>query len=164
VVDISCDSSTAYFGDSTSTGMEVEPFSIGSTGLLAPLPTFTNSSGNNSSNVLLSTDGNTLVVDNNSSLQITTLAVGTGGALTYEATTALNNPNVDQSSSTTLITNKGGGRVFMAEQGITGEPGALGLLKVKAGALKEVNGSPSATGDPNSPAVSIATYPGKVCQ
>ena len=52
-VDISCDGSTAYFGD-TATNTQVEVFSVGSSGELKELNNFTNKNGESSNNVMLS--------------------------------------------------------------------------------------------------------------
>src|SRR5437660_7585564 len=89
-VEISCDSSTVYFGDAPSNETQIEVFSISPTGELSEINNFIDHHGADSSSVLLSPDETTLYVGNNNSRQITALSVGPGGTLSYGSTTTLN--------------------------------------------------------------------------
>jgi len=133
-VDISCDGTTAYFGD-TASGTQVEVFSISSSGELKELNNFTNKNGESSNNVILSLDGKHLYVSNTMSNQITTLSVGSNGALTYDSTLKLNKAGVYALGLATGT----GLDLFVSEQN-TSE--SIGVLTAKRGALKEVPGSP----------------------
>ncbi len=72
-VEINCDSTVAYFGD-TASNTQVEAFSINASGGLKEIDNFTNTNGQSSNNVMLSVDGKHLYVSNTSSNQITTLS------------------------------------------------------------------------------------------
>jgi 6-phosphogluconolactonase len=134
-VDISCDGTTAFFGDAAS-NTQVESFSISSTGELKELDNFTNKNGESSYNVMLSVDGKYLYVSNTISNQITTLSVGSNGTLTYESTVTLRKPG---RYALGLATGTGL-NVFVSEQN---NPESIGVLVVgNGGALKEVLGSP----------------------
>jgi hypothetical protein len=134
-VEISCDGTTAYFGDAAS-NTQVEVFSISSSGELKELNNFTNKNGESSNNVVLSFDGKHLYVSNTMSNQITTLSVGSNGALTYDSTVKLNKPGL---YALGLATGTSGLDVFVAEQN---NPEAIGVLAANGGTLKEVPGSP----------------------
>jgi 6-phosphogluconolactonase len=133
-VDISCDGTTAYFGDAAS-NTQVEVFSISSSGELKELNNFTNKNGQSSNNVMLSVDGKHLYVSNTMSNQITTLSVGSNGALTYESTVKLNKPGLFALGLATGT----GLDVFVSEQN---NPESIGVLAANGGTLKEVPGSP----------------------
>ena len=154
-VDISCDDSTAYFGDAA-TDIQVEVFSIAGNGKLTEINNFTNDSGENSNNVLLSADGQTLFVSNTMSAGVTTLAVGSGGSLTYGSSTKLNGSFSFVLDSATV---KSGARIFVSENG----PAQIGVLKASGTTLTEVAGSPFSLGVNNANVVSIAAVPTKVC-
>lgn len=134
-VEISCDGTTAYFGDAA-TNTEVEVFSISSTGELKELHNFTNKNGESSDNVMLSVDGKHLYVSNTMSNQITILSVGSNGALTYDSTVKLNKPGL---YALALATGTSGLDVFVSEQN---NPEAIGVLAANGDILKEVPGSP----------------------
>lgn len=134
-VDISCDGTTAYFGDAA-TNTQVESFSISSSGELKELHNFTNSNGQSSNNVMLSADGKHLYVSNTMSNQITTLSVGSTGTLTYDSTVKLNKPGV---FALGLATGTSGGDIFVSEEN---NPEAIGVLAASGGTLREVIGSP----------------------
>jgi 6-phosphogluconolactonase (cycloisomerase 2 family) len=134
-VEISCDGTTAYFGDAAS-NTQVEVFSISSSGELKELNNFTNKNGESSNNVMLSFDGKHLYVSNTMSNQITTLSVGSNGALTYDSTVKLNKPGL---YALGLATGTGGLDVFVSEQN---NPEAIGVLAANGDTLKEVPGSP----------------------
>jgi 6-phosphogluconolactonase (cycloisomerase 2 family) len=136
-VDISCDGTTAYFGDAAS-NTQVEVFSISSSGELKELNNFTNKNGQSSNNVMLSVDGKHLFVSNTTSNQITTLSVGSNGALTYDSTLKLNKPGL---YALGLATGTSGQDLFVSEQN-TSE--SIGVLTANGGTLKEVPGSPFA--------------------
>lgn len=136
-VDISCDSSTAYFGDAAS-HTQVEAFSISSTGELKELNNFTNENGESSNNVILSVDGTHLYVSNTMSNQITTLSVGSNGALTYDGTLKLDKPG---QYALGLSTGTSGLNLFVSEEN---NPESIGVLATNGGSLKEVPGSPFA--------------------
>jgi len=134
-VDISCDSTTAYFGDAAS-NTQVEVFSISSTGELKELNNFTNQNGAGSYNLILSVDGKHLYVSNTMSNQITTLSVGSNGTLTYDSTVKLNKPGL---YALGLATGTNGLDLLVSEQN---NPESIGVLAVNGGTLKEVPGSP----------------------
>lgn len=154
-VDISCDDSTAYFGDAA-TNIQVEVFSIAANGKLTEINNFTNNSGENSNNVLLSTDDKTLFVGNTMSAGVTTLATGSGGSLTYGSTTILKGSFLFVLNSATV---KSGAGIFVAEDG----PAQIGVLKASGTTLTEVSGSPFSIGVGNANNISIASVPSKVC-
>jgi 6-phosphogluconolactonase len=134
-VEISCDGTTAYFGDEAS-NTQVEVFSISSTGELKELSNFTNKNGQSSNNVMLSVDEKYLYVSNTMSNQITILSVGSNGALTYDSTVKLNKPGL---YALGLATGTSGLDVFVSEQN---NPEAIGVLAANGDTLKEVPGSP----------------------
>jgi hypothetical protein len=133
-VDISCDGSTAYFGDAAS-NTQVEVFGISSAGELTELNNFTNKNGESSNNIMLSVDGTHLYVSNTMSNQITTLSVGSKGALTYDSTVKLNKPGLYALGLATGT----GLDLFVSEQN---NPEAIGVLTTSGGTVKEVPGSP----------------------
>ena len=133
-VDISCDGTTAYFGD-TATNTQVEVFSISTSGELKELNNFTNKNGESSNNVILSLDGTHLYVSNTMSNQITTLSVGANGALTYDSTLKLNKPGLYALGLATGT----GLDLFVSEEN---NPESIGVLAAVDGVLKEVPGSP----------------------
>ncbi len=130
-MDIGCDGTTAYFGD-TATHTQVEVFSIGSTGELKELNNFTNKNGESSNNVMLSLDGTHLYVSNTMSNQITTLSVGSNGALTYDSTLKLNKPGLYALGLATGT----GLNLFVSEEN---NPESIGVLAAVGGVLKEVH-------------------------
>jgi 6-phosphogluconolactonase (cycloisomerase 2 family) len=133
-VDISCDGTTAYFGDAAS-NTQIEVFNIGSTGELKELNNFTNKNGESSNNIMLSVDGTHLYVSNTMSNQITTLSVGSNGALSYDSTVKLAKPGLYALGLATGT----GLNLFVSEQN---NPAAIGVLTTDGGTLKEVPGSP----------------------
>ncbi len=133
-VDISCDGTTAYFGD-TATNTQVEVFSVGSSGELKELNNFTNKNGESSNNVMLSIDGTHLYVSNTMSNEITTLSVGANGALTYDSTLKLKKPGLYALGLATGT----GLDLFVSEEN---NPESIGVLAAVGGILKEVPGSP----------------------
>ncbi|HXM21541.1 MAG TPA: beta-propeller fold lactonase family protein [Terriglobales bacterium] len=136
-VEVSCDSTTAYFGDAAA-NTQVEAFSISSTGSLKEFDNFTNSNGQSSDNVLLSVDGKHLYVSNTMSNQITTLFVGSNGALTYDSTVKLNKPGL---YALGLATGANGRDIFVSEQRQS-NPESVGVLAANGDTVKEVPGSP----------------------
>jgi Lactonase, 7-bladed beta-propeller len=134
-VDISCDSTTAYFGD-TASNTQVEVFSINSSGGLKEIDNFTNKNGQSSNNVLLSVDGKHLYVSNTMSSEITTLSVSSNGTLSYDTTVKLNKPG---QYALGLGTGTSGLDIFVSEQN---NPEAIGVLAPDGDTLKEVAGSP----------------------
>ncbi len=157
-VDISCNSSTAYFGDAAS-HTQVEVFSISSSGELVELNNFTNSNGQSSNNVLLSANGKVLYVSNTQSGQVTVLKVGSHGALTYSNTVMLNGKIT---YTLGLATNKRGTGIAVAEENNTEE--ALGVLAAKGTALKEAPGSPFAVMKNGGGPAGLIAVPTKVCK
>ena len=135
-VDISCDGTTAYFGDAAS-HTQVEVFSINSSGELKELDNFTNNNGQSSNNVMLSVDGKHLYVSNTMSNQITTLSVGSNGTLTYDSTVKVNKPGVYALGLATGT----GLDLFVSEQNNNSSE-SIGVLTANGGTLKEVPGSP----------------------
>ena len=133
-VEISCDGTTAYFGDAAS-NTQVEVFSINSSGELKELNNFTNKNGESSNNVMLSVDGTHLYVSNTMSNQITTLAVGSNGDLTYDSTVKLKKPGLYGLGLATGT----GLNLFVSEQS---NPESIGVLTTDGGTVKEVAGSP----------------------
>jgi len=154
-VELSCDGTTAYFGDEAS-GTQVEVFSIGSTGELKELNNFTTQHGQSSNNLILSVDGKHLYVSNTMSNQITTLSVGSNGALTYDSTVKLNKPGL---YALGLATGTSGRDLFVSEQS---NPEAIGVLSSVDGLLKEVPGSPFSVIKSGSAPAGLATAP-KAC-
>jgi hypothetical protein len=134
-VDISCDGTTAYFGDAAA-NTQVEAFSISSGGTLKEIDNFTNKNGESSNNIVLSVDGKHLYVSNTMSTQITTLSVGSNGALTYDSTVKLNKPGT---YALGLATGTSGVDLFVSEQS---NPELIGVLATDVDTLKEVPGSP----------------------
>ena len=134
-VDISCDGTTAYFGDAAA-NTQVEAFSINSSGELKEINNFTNKNGESSNNIMLSVDGKHLYVSNTMSNQITILSVGSNGALTYENTVKLNKPGT---YSLGLATGTSGADLFVSEQNTTE---SIGVLATNGDTVKEVPGSP----------------------
>ena len=134
-VEISCDSTTAYFGD-TASNTQVEVFSINSSGGLKEIDNFTNKNGQSSNNVMLSVDGKHLYVSNTTSNEITTLSVGSNGGLTYDNTVKLKKPGL---YALGLGTGTSGLDIFVSEQN---NPEAIGVLASNGGTLKEIAGSP----------------------
>jgi hypothetical protein len=133
-VDISCDGTTAYFGDAAS-NTQVEVFGISSAGELTELNNFTNKNGESSNNIMLSVDGTHLYVSNTMSNQITTLSVGSKGALTYDSTVKLEKPGLYGLGLATGT----GLNLFVSEEN---NPEAIGVLTTSGGTVKEVAGSP----------------------
>ena len=136
-VDISCDGATAYFGDAAS-NTQVEVFSISSSGTLKEIDNFTNKNGQSSNNVMLSVDGKHLYVSNTMSNQITTLSVGSNGALTYDSTVKLNKPGLYVLG---MATGTSGPDLFVSDER---NPESISVLAANNGTLKEVPGSPFA--------------------
>lgn len=153
-VEISCDSTTAYFGDAVTGSMEVEVFDIGSGGQLTELNNFTNSSGSDSNGVQLSPDGTTLYVSNTLSSQVSALTTGANGALTFGSIVTLNN-------SPFFVLNSAFGK--SSKNLLVSEEAAVASLVANGTTLTEVTGSPfTSVGTENVP--SMITIPGKVCQ
>ena len=134
-VEISCDSTTAYFGDASS-NTQVETFSISSSGLLKETNNFTNKNGESSNNIILSVDGKHLYVSNTISNQITTLSVSSTGALSYDSTVKLSKPGT---YALGLATGTSGLDLFVSEQS---NPESIGILATDGDGVKEVSGSP----------------------
>lgn len=134
-VEISCDSTTAYFGDAAS-NTQVEVFSVSSSGELKELNNFTNNNGVSANNILLSIDGTHLYVSNTMSNQITILSVGSNGSLTYDGTVKLNKPG---QYALGMVTGTSGLDLLVEEQN---NPEAIGVLAATGDTLKEVPGSP----------------------
>ena len=155
-VEISCDSSTAYFGD-TANNTQVEVFRISSTGELEELDNFTNKNGQSSNNVMLSVDGKHLYVSNTLSNQMTTLSVGSNGGLSWDSTVKLNRPGV---FALGLGTGTSGADIFVSEQS---NPEAIGVLAATGGNLKEVAGSPFAVLKNGSDPAGLTSLPAKAC-
>jgi 6-phosphogluconolactonase (cycloisomerase 2 family) len=156
-VEISCDSSKAYFGDAAA-NTQVEGFTISSSGTLEEFQNFTNKNGESSQNVLLSEDGTHLYVSNTMSNQITTLSVGSGGSLSYDSTVKLNKPGL---YALGLTMGKSGRDIFVSEQK---EPEAIGVLAPDDNTVVEVPGSPfSVIGNGSDPA-GLTAVPPKVCR
>lgn len=152
-VEISCDSTTAYFGDALATGMEVDVFGISSSGQLTELNSFNNSSGNDSNGVELSPDGGTLYVSNTLSFSVTALTTGPGGALTFGSITTLNGSPF---FALNMAFGKSGKDLLVSEEN------AVGSLTANGTTLTEVPGSPfNFISDEN--VASMITLPGKVC-
>ena len=156
-VEISCDSTTAYFGDA-GTDIQVEVYSIGSTGQLSLLNNFTDSHGVNSNGLVLSPDGSTLYVSNTMSNQVTALTTSTGGGLSFGNIVSVN-------GSPTFVLNvafgKSGKNLFLSEQA---SEEAMGSFAANGTSLTEVTGSPFNVINNGADAGSFATIPGKVCQ
>lgn len=156
-VEISCDSSTAYFGDSAA-HTQVEVFSINSaTGVLSEINNFTNSHGSNSNNLMLSKDGQELYVSNTQSNEITVLSVGSNGALTYDNTTKLKNPGM---FALGLGSSRTGANIFVSEEK---NPEAIGVFAASGTTITEVAGSPFKVIKNGSAPAALITLPPKPC-
>lgn len=155
-VEISCDSTTAYFGD-VANNTQVEAFSISSTGELKELNNFKNSNGQSSNNVMLSVDGKHLYVSNTMSNQITTLSTGSAGALTWDSTVKLTKSGL---FALGLATGTSGADIFVSEQS---NPEAIGVLAASDGNLKEVTGSPFPVVKNGSLPAGLTALPPKAC-
>jgi 6-phosphogluconolactonase (cycloisomerase 2 family) len=155
-VEISCDGSTAYFGDA-GTNTQVEVFSISAAGTLTEINNFTSSHGVNSNNVILSTDETRLYVSNTMSNEITTLATSSGGGLTYESSTSLAGT---LEWPLGLAIGQTGKRLYVSE---TNSPETIGVLKAKGSGLKEVVGSPFSVVEDGEDPPSMIAVPGKTC-
>jgi 6-phosphogluconolactonase (cycloisomerase 2 family) len=156
-VDISCDSSTAYFGDA-GTNTQVEVFSVSSAGKLAEINNFTNSNGQNSNNVLLSANEKRLYVTNTMSNQVTTLSVGSGGKLTYQSSTQLSGTVLYPLG---MAMGKSGKDLFVAEEN---SPESIGVLVAKGNGVVEVPGSPFSVIQEGEDPPSLVAVPGKSCK
>lgn len=156
-VDLSCDGTTAYFGDA-GTNTEVEVYSISATGQLTEINDYTNTNGQNSNNVMLSADGKLLYVSETASNQVETLSTGANGALTYDSVVSL---NVMQFNSTLgMATVQSGKGIFVAED----SPAQIAVLGAHGTSLKEVANSPFSLNDNFAFVIAMTAVPGKSCQ
>jgi 6-phosphogluconolactonase (cycloisomerase 2 family) len=156
-VEISCDSTTVYFGDNTA-NTEVEVFRISSSGELTELQDFVkNNNGQGSNNVGLSVDGKHLYVSNTLSNQITTLSVDSNGKLSYDSTVKLNKPGI---VALGLAAGANGRYVFVSEQN---NPEAIGVLATNGNTVKEVPGSPFNVMKNGSDPAALTAVPAKSC-
>jgi 6-phosphogluconolactonase (cycloisomerase 2 family) len=156
-VEISCDSTTAYFGDAATNNTEVEAFSISSGGVLKEFDDFTSTKGQGSYNVLLSVDGKHLYVSNTMSNQITTLSVGSNGNLTYDNSVKLSRPGL---FALGLATGSSGVDLFVSEEN---NPEAIGVLAAKGDTVEEVHGSPFKVRKNGSDPAGLTAVPPKSC-
>jgi len=156
-LDISCDGTTAYVGDEASY-TQIEVYNIGASGGLTEINNYTNTSGQDSDNVLLSPDGTLLYVGETGSNQVETLSVGTGGALTFDSVASLNAGPAP--SLLGLAVQKNDKYIFAAEVA----PGQIGVLSVSGTALAEVANSPFSLHDAAAGVVGVVAYPRDVCQ
>lgn len=155
-VDISCDGTTAYFGDA-GTNTEVEVYSISSSGQLTEINNYTNTNGQNSNNVMLSANGKLLYVSEVDSNQVETLTVGANGALTFDSVVSL---HVSQFNSTLgMATVPSGKGIFVAED----NPAQIAVLGAHGTSLKEVPNSPFVIKDNFAFVIGITAVPGKTC-
>lgn len=156
-VEISCDSSTAYIGDA-GTEIQIEVYSIGSSGQLTLLNNFTDTHGDNSNGVVLSPDGSTLYVSNTMSNQVSALTTSTGGGLSFGNIVTVN-------GTPTFVLNvafgKSGKDLFLMEQA---SEEAIGSFAASGTTLTELTGSPFNVINNGADAASFTTIPGKVCQ
>ncbi len=134
-VDITCDGTTAFFGDAAA-HTEVQTYRIETNGSLKKLGKFTNKNGSNSNNVLIGKDQKTLYVTNNQSNQVSVLAISDKGVKSFQKTINLTSPG---QFSGDLAENKAGTQVFVSE---ARNPESVGVLAVNGYSLKEVPGSP----------------------
>jgi 6-phosphogluconolactonase (cycloisomerase 2 family) len=157
-VEISCDSSTVYFGDAATYTEQVEVFSIGTSGELTELNNYSDNHGQNSNNVLLGRDGKHLYVSNNHSNQVTTLSVGSRGRLTYDSTINVAKPGVNTLG---LAIGKTGPDIFLEE---VNNPEAIGVFATRENTLKEIPGSPFGVVENEGDAASFIAVPPKACK
>jgi hypothetical protein len=155
-VEIACDNATVYFGDAT-TNIEVEVFRLMSDGQMSEVNNFSSNDGVNSNNVLLSSDGKTLYVSSTMSNQITSLAAGSGGSLTYGSTLTLQGA---PQYSLGLAAPKSGGNIFISEQN---NPEGIGVVMTKGTSLQEKSGSPFPVEDNGFDPASLTAVPERVC-
>jgi len=141
-IDIRCDGSKVFFGD-TNAHTQVEVFSINRSGQLRKVSDFTDSKGTNSNNVLLSADQKELYVTNNQSNQITVLSVAGSGGLTFDHIITLRDPG---EYALGLATNKAGTLLFVSE---VNDPESIGVLVPRGTRLTEVPKSPFGVVDNN---------------
>jgi lactonase family protein with 7-bladed beta-propeller len=156
-VEISCDSTTAYFGD-TASNTQVEVFSINSSGGLKEIDNFTTKHGQSSNNVLLSVDGKHLYVSNTVSNEITTLSVASNGGLTYDSTVKLKKPGL---YALGLGTGTSGLDIFVSEENNTE---AIGVLTPNGGTLTEIAGSPFHVMKNGNDPAGLTLVPPKTCR
>jgi 6-phosphogluconolactonase (cycloisomerase 2 family) len=155
-VDISCDGSTAYFGDA-GTNMQIEVYKIGVSGKLTEINNYTDTNGQDSDNILLSPDGTLLLVGETVSNQVETLSVGTGGALAFDSVAS---PKAGPAPSVLgMVSQKNGRYIFAAETG----PTQVGVLKVQSTTLTEVANSPFSLNDSSAAVIGVTTFPPEVC-
>jgi 6-phosphogluconolactonase (cycloisomerase 2 family) len=155
-VEISCDSSKAYFGDAAA-NTQVEVFTIDSAGGLKEHQNFTNNNGESSNNVLLSEDETHLYVSNTMSNEITTLS-DSDGTLSYDNTVKLNKPGL---YALGLTMGKSGRDIFVSEEN---NPEAIGALAIDGNTVVEVPGSPFSVIDNGSDPAGVTAVPPKVCR
>jgi WD40 repeat protein len=155
-VEIACDNATVYFGDAT-TNIEVEVFRLMSDGQMSEVNNFSSNDGVNSNNVLLSSDGKTLYVSSTMSNQITSLAAGSGGSLTYGSTLTLQGA---PQYSLGLAAPKSGDNIFISEQN---NPEGIGVVMTKGTSLQEKSGSPFPVEDNGFDPASLTAVPERVC-
>lgn len=156
-VDISCDGTTAYFGDAGS-DTQVEVYSISSSGQLTEIDNYSNNEGQNSNNVMLSADGKLLYVGEVESNQVETLSVGANGALTFDSVVSL---HVQQFNSTLgMATVPSGKGIFVAED----SPAQIAVLAARGTSLIEVPHSPFVINDNFAFVIGITAVPGKSCK
>jgi hypothetical protein len=98
-----------------------------------------------------------LYVSNTMSNQITTLAVGSNGALTWDSTVKLNKPGL---FALGMAKGTSGRDVFVSEES---NPEAIGVLAASDGNLKEVAGSPFAVLKNGSDPAGLTALPAKSC-
>jgi 6-phosphogluconolactonase (cycloisomerase 2 family) len=154
-VEVSCDNSAVYFGD-TASNTQVEVFSISSSGELKETSNFTNNNGESSNNVILSVDGKHLYVSNTMSAQITTLSVNSNGSLTYDSTVKLHKPGT---YALGMATGTSGLDLYVSEQS---NPELIGVLATDSETPKEVSGSPFAVVKNGSAPAGLTAVP-KAC-
>ncbi|HEX8814240.1 MAG TPA: hypothetical protein VF753_01955 [Terriglobales bacterium] len=133
-IDIDCNSEYIFFGDAAAT-TQVEVFNL-TNGVLSEIDNFTDTQGENSNNVLLSSDQNKLYVTGNQSNQISVLAVSNSGNLSFSHIYGLRDPG---SYALGLATSESGGQLFVSE---VNKMESVGAFATRYKTLSELRNSP----------------------
>ncbi|HXQ69789.1 MAG TPA: beta-propeller fold lactonase family protein [Pyrinomonadaceae bacterium] len=156
-VEINCASNLVFGGEAVLEGTNINVFSLGSNGALAPIPgsPFNNQgSGNNSNVVVLSPSDRHLFVSNQISDTITVFDVASDGALSLVP----GSPFADPGGSPEMMATNEEGTLLYANK----SNGAVSVFRILVdGQLTPVPGSPFTSGQPGSPG--IASFPSKAC-
>jgi hypothetical protein len=133
-IDVDCNSEYVFFGDASG-NTQVEVFNL-TNGILSEIDNFTDTQGENSNNVLLSSDQKKLYVTGNQSNQISVLSVSSSGSLSFSHIYGLRDPG---SYALGLATSESGGEVFVSE---VNKMESVGAFNTRYKTLSELKNSP----------------------